>query len=287
VTDWKPTAEQKKQWDEQGFFTLKNVIPYDTAMEIRGVIKNQVLTPDVQVQQQDLDPMDPMNSDTPAARTARLRKLAQFCCRAPLIWHEVHCNERLLSIARYFLGDDIVIKFDSCFLKPPKTGSATPWHQDNGLWCDGETEPFNFWMALDPATRANGCMQFIPRTHTLPVYEHVIYNEKAIHGEIPRDIVKREIESKGLLHIELDPGDAVFWHSSLFHYSPPNTSDKGRIAIAGVYTTPEIVRETGQSRALLHCLRDGEVIHSFPPEPFIFEGRRVPFPGYARAPEYV
>ena len=88
--------------------------------------------------------MDPMD-DSPQGRIARYRKLSNFCVQAPLIWHSVHAAPEILNIARYFLGDDIIMKFNSCFLKPARTGAATPWHQDNGLWRDGETEPFNFW----------------------------------------------------------------------------------------------------------------------------------------------
>lgn len=81
----------------------------DTAMQIKGAILDRVLQPKVgETIRADADPMDPMNTDDATGRAAR-----------------------------FFLGDDIVMKFNACFLKPARTGSSTPWHQDNGLWRDG------------------------------------------------------------------------------------------------------------------------------------------------------
>ena len=145
--DWTPSEEQKQQWEEHGYFVLRNVVPRDLAIDMRGVIKNELLKPEPEGRP-DVDPMDPMG-DTPEAKALRFRKLGNFCSQAPLIWHNFQTGAPMLSVARHFLGDDIIIKFNSVFVKPGTTGSATPWHQDNGLWRDGETEPFDM-------TRANG-----------------------------------------------------------------------------------------------------------------------------------
>ena len=158
----------------------------------------------------------------------------------------------MTSVARYFLGDSFFLKFNSCFVKPARTGSATPWHQDNGLWRDGETEPFNFWMALDPATTQNGCLQFIPGSHKLGIFPHILYDD-SIHPELPREEVRQLIADRGVEHCELDSGDVVCWHSSICHYSPPNPSPRGRIAIAGVYSTPQITRRRNYPGHSIGC----------------------------------
>jgi len=261
---WQPTIKQKTQYETEGYFTLRNIISRDLAAELRGVIRNVIMLPEPG-KFIDLDPMDPMN-DTPQGRIARYRKLANFCIQSPLIWHNIYAGEKLLNIARYFLGDDIIVKYNSCFLKPARTGSATPWHQDNGLWRDGETEPFNFWIPLEPATRENGCMQFIPGSHKTEIVEHVLYPD-SIHGELPREAVKEMLKERHVHHIELDPGDVVFWHSSMWHYSPPNPSEHSRIAVAGVWTSPDIIRT---SKRILNsfpwAMKNGEVCSQFPPE---------------------
>lgn len=264
---WKPTAEQEKQFTEQGYFVIPNVISHELACELRGIIKNTVLLPEPDVDK-DNDPMDPMG-DTPESNTARFRKLNRFCSKAPLIWFNVHCGEMMVEVGRYFLGNDIFLKFDSCFLKPAKTGSATPWHQDNGLWRDGETGPFNFWMALDPSKQYNGCLQFIPGSHNGEIITHVLY-EGSIHGELPRERVKEMIELHGVHHIELEPGDVVCWNSNLWHYSPPNLSEHSRIAIAGVYSNPKITT-TRFWDDYLWVMKDGKRCKQFPQEVYSVE----------------
>lgn len=267
MSRWEPTAEQLKQYREQGYFIVRGLIPPQTAMEIRGVVRNHIMTPENKPAGDQIDPMDPM-SDTPEARAARFRKLGAFCVQAPLIWHNIHANEAVANVARYFLGDDLLLKFNSCFLKPARTGSATPWHQDNALWRDDETEPFNFWMAIDPATRANGCLQFVPGSHTTEIIPHVLYPD-SVHGEIPRERVREGIAAMGLHHIELQPGDTVFWHSTLWHYSPPNTSEHSRIGIAGVYTTPAIADRTVRFKTFHWIMKGGRICQQFPPERYL------------------
>lgn len=56
---WSLTAEQAKQYENDGYFTVRNVIPPEMAAELRGVIKNTVLMPEPDVLA-DADPMDPM-----------------------------------------------------------------------------------------------------------------------------------------------------------------------------------------------------------------------------------
>ena len=222
---WEPTKEQLTDWQTKGYFIIRGAIPRDNAIEMRGVLKDFLLRPEPGLKT-DADPMDPMG-DTPQARAARFRKLSGFGPRLPLIWHYYYGSEAMTSVARYFLFDNIFLKFNSCFVKPARTGSATPWHQDNGLWRDGETEPFNFWMALDPATTENGCLQFIPGSHKLEILPHVLYAD-SIHAELPREQVRQ--------------------------------------LIAGVYTTPQITRQRRFGEAFYWVLRDGELCTAFPPQ---------------------
>ena len=162
--------------------------------------------------------------------------------------------------------------------------------EDNGLWRDGNTDCFSIWMALEAATQANGCMQFVPGSHRPElreegIVEHVVYDD-SIHCELPAERAAELIERNGIVHIELEPGDCVCWHDSLWHYSPPNLSDKGRIGIAAVYTTPNQIEATGDSGRLwfmrnqnknhgVWAMRGGERCQDFPPEQYVLKGGRT------------
>lgn len=282
MKSWQPTQDQVQSWEEKGYFTVPRVATADQAAEMRGVIKNVLYTPEPENVRTDADPMDPMG-DTPEARAQRFRKFNRWCHTAPLVWHTVHAGA-MAPLGRYYLGDDILLKFSSVFVKPAKTGAATPWHQDNGLWRDGETEPFNFWMALDPAKRENGCLQFIPGSHKTEIVEHVLYAD-SIHGELPRERVAALKAERGVDHIELAPGDVVCWHSSMWHYSPVNESPQSRIGIAGVYTTPTLADRSPRTWGNLHwVLRKGALCQNFPPDEYEVHGEdKSPLQPFPRA----
>ncbi len=280
---WSPSADQSRQYETDGYFIVRKVIDRDAAMEIRGVIRNHILNPIQDAKGHEHDPMDPMG-DSPQAQAARFRKLGNYCVQSPVIWHTIDCGEPLLRIVRYFLGDDVLMKYNSCFLKPALTGSITPWHQDNGLWRDGETEPFNFWMAIDPATRENGCLQFIPGSHHGPIVPHVIYAD-SVHAELPRDHMADMLRRHEVHHIELAPGDIVCWHSSLYHLSPKNTSSRSRIAVAGVYSTPTIAARRPFSQQYQWCMKDGRRLDAFPPVCETFGDPAGQAPPHARMDE--
>ena len=69
------------------------------------------------------------------------------------------------------------------------------------------------------------------------------------------------IDTYGVEHIELEPGSVVVWHSNAWHYSPPNASAKGRIAIAGVMSSPAIVENgrSGDKIGYKWMMKDGKV----------------------------
>ena len=74
MIDWQPTAQQQRDWDEKGYFIARSLVSVEAAAEMRGVIKNVLLSPEPDART-DADPMDPMG-DTPEARAARFRKLS-------------------------------------------------------------------------------------------------------------------------------------------------------------------------------------------------------------------
>ena len=118
----------------------------------------------------------------------------------------------------------------------------------------------NGWLAIDAATKENGCLQVVKGSHRGEIIEHVVY-EDYIHGELPRELcTDLEVE-----HIELEPGDALFWHSNLWHYSPPNNSDNARLGCGGVWVNPEQISDCRPGMPLHWCLRD-DVVQAFPPE---------------------
>ncbi len=78
-------------------------------------------------------------------------------------------------------------------------------------------------MALDAVDLENGCLHVMPGSHKGEVIEHVRYDD-GIQPEIPRELLTGKTPEP----VPMGPGDAVAWHSHMWHMSPPNPSDRTR-----------------------------------------------------------
>ena len=196
----------------------------------------------------------------------RFRKVSELCRRHRDVWDEFVAAPRAIALNRELVGDNVRQWFNAVFTKPAQVGESTPWHQDIGLWTQTAErrhlrplfrDALSFWVALDPATRENGCLQVVPGSHRGPVIDHAKY-PNAVHVELPREST-RDLTVE---HIELEPGDAIVWHAHLWHYSPANRSDRNRWAMAMVTLGDAEARRAG-TPDLPWLLRDG-VTQPFP-----------------------
>ena len=74
-------------------------------------------------------------------------------------------DSEILNMATQLIGPNIALWNMSFFAKPAKNGKKTPWHQDGQYWPIRPLATCTVWIAIDSATRENGCMQFIPGSH--------------------------------------------------------------------------------------------------------------------------
>jgi hypothetical protein len=255
-----PAAEQIEQYQRDGFFMARGLADGAAIGAIKKTILQCVMDRPAETGVVFDRELDAMPADE---KEALFRKLSRLGRQTRVIWENYYASPRVLGYVRHFLGEDIYLKYDSVFLKPAKTGGATPWHQDIGLWRDINTDAFNAWMAVDRATRENGCLQFVPGSHRMGVIPHVKYPD-GVHAEIPRRLVERVLAERGARHLEMEPGDVVFWHSHMWHYSPPNRSDRGRIGMGAVWINPLQARQV-KMKEYVRVMTAGRP-EPFPPE---------------------
>ena len=66
-----------------------------------------------------------------------------------------------------------LLLLEQCFMKPPGVGSAKPFHQDNFFFeVDPPDAVVTAWLALDDATVANGCIEYLSGSHKHGLVEH-------------------------------------------------------------------------------------------------------------------
>jgi ectoine hydroxylase-related dioxygenase (phytanoyl-CoA dioxygenase family) len=120
-------------------------------------------------------------------------------------------------------------------LKEPLTGGAWEWHQDYGYWYNnGCLFPYlaSCMIAVDRATKENGCLQVLKGSHHLGRIDHVKIGDQT--GADP-ERVAATLERLELVYCELEPGSAIFFHCNLLHCSAQNVSAAPRWALICCY----------------------------------------------------
>jgi ectoine hydroxylase-related dioxygenase (phytanoyl-CoA dioxygenase family) len=122
-------------------------------------------------------------------------------------------------------------------MKDPHTGGAFVWHQDYGYWYDnGMLFPdlLTVFIAIDECKRHNGCLQVLKGSHKCGRIEHGLNESKEQRRADPNRVAEVE-KVLPLQFVELEPGDAVFFHCNLMHRSEQNSSDRRRWAFLVAY----------------------------------------------------
>lgn len=87
-------------------------------------------------------------------------------------------------------------------------------------------------VALTKANKENGCLQVIRGSHKLGRVNHGFSGEQVGADMI---MVNNALRTLELIYCELEPGDALFFHSNLLHRSEANLSDYPRWSIISCY----------------------------------------------------
>src|SRR5437868_821287 len=136
--------------------------------------------------------------------------------------------ESIVNTAETLLGGEVYHYHSKMIMKDAKVGGAWAWHQDYGYWYqNGVLFPLlcSASIAVDPATRENGCLQVLSGSHHMGRIDHILTGDQA--GADP-DRVAKALERLDLVHVEMAPGDTLFFHCNLLHRSDQNRSDNPR-----------------------------------------------------------
>lgn len=140
---------------------------------------------------------------------------------------------------------------DHALVKMPGDSKASEWHQDLPYWPFNASEAgaLSCWLALDDVDERNGCMQFVPKSHTWGRFEPInLVNAQSIFDLVP------EPDSKDFTPqvMPMPAGSCTFHHGLTFHYASPNSTDRPRRALVTIYM-PEGVTYNGRR----HVVTDG------------------------------
>src|SRR6201996_9308857 len=115
--------------------------------------------------------------------------------------------ETIVNSAETLLDGEVYHYHSKMIMKDARVGGAWAWHQDYGYWYNnGLLFPLltSAYIAVDKATRENGCMQVVRGSHQLGRIDHGTTGQQtgADLGRV-HEILKR----MELVYVEMDPGD--------------------------------------------------------------------------------
>ena len=138
-------------------------------------------------------------------------------------------SHRVVDTMEEMLGGEVYHYHSKLTAKEPFDGGAWEWHQDYGYWYhNGCMYPYmgSVMVALDRATRQNGCLQVLRGSHLAGRVNHGVLPGEQVGADPAR--VEQMLKSMDLVYAEMEPGDGLFFHANVMHRSDQNRSPDRR-----------------------------------------------------------
>ncbi len=216
------TADDRAAFDADGFLLRRGVF---SAQEVAAL--NRIVT------------TDPVIAESVYGREdagGGLTELALWRDLGDDMFSDVAQSRAISDPLEELLGGDISFFHAKLTLKRPHEGGAWDWHQDYGYWYRAGF-PFpdmaSVFIALDPSKRENGCLQVIRGSHRMGRIEHGV-NADQVGADMRR--VDAALDRLERIDVEMEPGDALFFHGNLLHASGRNTSENTRNVLLCCYS---------------------------------------------------
>ena len=215
-----------KAFHQDGFVIVRNFFNKEEIDKLYGIA-----TGDSVVKQNAVDLND---------QTGRKTKLTLWFTPGNDVYSMLLRSERMVnSVAKLLDSDAPVCHFHTKLMqKEPKVGGAWEWHQDYGYWYKNQflfpDQLVSVMVALTEANKENGCLQVIKGTHKLGRVNHGFAGEQV---GADMTMVNNALKTMEHIYVELEPGDALFFHSNILHRSEANLSDRPRWSLISCYNS--------------------------------------------------
>ncbi|MEZ4435623.1 MAG: phytanoyl-CoA dioxygenase family protein [bacterium] len=165
------------------------------------------------------------------------------------VWNDVTADDLFAKVGRSYklldrlssyFEDDVYGYHNKIALKEPGVVGFRP-HQDHAYWQHYGCrlpEAHAAFIAIDDATRDNGCLAVVPDSHLLGTLPHTAWTERGSdHGVEPAALDALWALGYRLEPIEMASGDVLLFHGNTIHGSADNHSDRPRLAMIATMNT--------------------------------------------------
>ena len=146
------------------------------------------------------------------------------------VFRSVAHDDTITDTAAELLGPNLKLLRSAAMFKPPAVGSEKAFHQDAAYYPIQPMDHVTVWIALDEATTENGCMNVVPGAHTDGLLGH-----EAADYDTDIVIAEDDVDRSDAVAVPMEPGDALFAHCLVPHFTAPNTTDQWRRALIVSY----------------------------------------------------
>lgn len=137
----------------------------------------------------------------------------------------------IVDLVTGVIGPDVVLWGCHVFCKPASEGYETPWHQDGHYWPIRPLSNCTVWVAIEPSTRENGCLQVIPGSHLGKVL-HPHLHEDRTDLTLNQRMAEGSFDESQAIDLELQPGQMSLHDIYMIHGAQANTSQMRRTGVA-------------------------------------------------------
>ncbi|MEO0358431.1 MAG: phytanoyl-CoA dioxygenase family protein, partial [Pseudomonadota bacterium] len=171
--------------------------------------------------------------------------------------HDIGTHPAILDVVTGVLGPDILLYSVEFMTKEAHSKHVVTMHQDLAYWGYGESDGIlTAWLALSPATKNSGCMDFVKGSHKNEIIPHKdTFSDTNLLSrgqEIQVDVAEDDKVCAALA-----PGQISLHHGLMIHGSGPNVTQDRRIGAVIRYLSPHVVKPGGHLDygypALGHC----------------------------------
>jgi ectoine hydroxylase-related dioxygenase (phytanoyl-CoA dioxygenase family) len=149
-------------------------------------------------------------------------------------------DARLKALLGQLMGVEPLLSGDQIFMKPPRFGTAKPYHQDNAYFlCHPADHVVTAWIALDDVDESNGCLRYIDGSHLHGILPHEPIPGEEYNKVPPPELIDLSKESLAIVR----QGGVVFHHSQTLHTSHRNESDRWRRGYATHWAAADVTSE--------------------------------------------
>lgn len=191
-------------------------------------------------------------------------------------------DDRLAEVVVRLVGENVKGFASQFFIKHAgMPGNA--WHQDENFVPTRDRSLCTAWIALDGATRENGCLSMIPGSQA----PGVLYPMRP-HNSSELDRAEECYDFPGVetaVPIELRPGSCVFFNGYILHSSTTNKSDGFRRALLYQYAraeTPIAYSPRNVPVSNYHDMRDFVLVRGA--DPYYWKAKTDEMRAFLRAP---